>query len=132
YMTKRLLVSSILLGLAAALPAPAVLAQSADTSQSVPDTDKDKKKTAQLDEVVVTGSLIPRAEIETASPVITISAKDLETHGFRNVYDALHTMPLATGSVQDGQVASQGSFAPGATTVSLFGLDPGFTLILLN
>src|SRR6185437_14536894 len=46
YMTKRLLVSSILLGLAAALPAPAVLAQSADTSQSVPDTDKDKKKTA--------------------------------------------------------------------------------------
>lgn len=131
-MTKRILVSSILLGLAAALPAPAVLAQSADANQSAPETEKDKKKAAQLEEIVVTGSLIPRAQIETASPVITITSKDLETHGFRNVYDALHTMPLATGSVQDAQVASRGSFAPGATTISLFGLDPGFTLILLN
>jgi len=132
-MTKRLLVSSILLGLALGSPATIAFAQSTDASQSTADADKDsKKKETQLEEVVVTGSLIPRAQIETASPVITITTKDLDTHGFRNVYDALHTMPLATGSVQDNQVASQGSFAPGATTISLFGLSPGFTLILLN
>jgi len=125
-MTKRLLVSSILLGLTALLPSAAAFAQVADADQD------DKKRETKLDEIVVTGSLIPRAQIETASPVITLSTKDLTTHGFRNVYDALHTMPIATGYVQDNQVASQGSFAPGATTISLFGLSPGFTLILLN
>ncbi|HEX3163422.1 MAG TPA: TonB-dependent receptor plug domain-containing protein, partial [Pseudolabrys sp.] len=125
-MKQKLLVSSILLGLAVALPIGSLHAQNAG------DQDTDKSKEEKLQTVTVTGSLIPRAQVETASPVITISGQDLETHGFRNVYDALHTMPVATGSVQDSQVASFGSFTPGATTISLFGLDPGFTLILLN
>ena len=105
-MTKRLLVSSILLGLAALLPSAAVFAQGADADQD------DKKRETKLDEIVVTGSLIPRAQIETASPVITLSTKDLTTHGFRNVYDALHTMPIATGYVQDNQVASRDRSRP--------------------
>jgi outer membrane receptor protein involved in Fe transport len=90
-----------------------------------------EKKTLQA--VIVTGSLIPQAEIETASPVITITAEDMAKKGFRNVYDALRTQPVATGSVQDAQgAASFGLFTPGATVLSLFGLDPAFTLILLN
>ncbi|MBS0193170.1 MAG: TonB-dependent receptor [Proteobacteria bacterium] len=104
-------------------------AQANDQDQTQADKDK-KAKT--LDRVTVTGSLIPRSKKETAQPVITISGKDLQTEGFRNVYDALKTVSVSTGSTQDSQVASQGSFTPGATTISLFGLDPGFTLILLN
>ena len=42
----------------------------------------------------------------------------------------LRAQPLATGAVQDNQFS--GGFTPGATTISLLGLEPGFTLILLD
>jgi len=103
-------------------------AQPQDQSASAQPQDKQEKKTLQA--VVVTGSLIPQAEIETASPVITITSKDIETQGFKNVYDALKSQPVSTGSVQDSQFTN--GFTPGANTISLFGLDPGFTLILIN
>ncbi|HEX6832434.1 MAG TPA: TonB-dependent receptor plug domain-containing protein, partial [Rudaea sp.] len=108
-----------------ALSAAALAAQ----AQTAPDTEG-KKNTQQFEPVIVTGSLIPQAEIETASPVITITAQDLERQAFRNVYDALRTLPIATGAVQDAQAT--GGFTQTANTISLFGLDPGFTLVLLN
>ena len=127
-MKQKLLVAAIV----AALFTPVmVLAQ--DTSQSgsgeqgnVPRKEEAKK----LDKVTVTGSLIPQAQIETASPVITITAADMQRQGFSNVYDALRAQPLATGAVQDSQF-SQG-FTPGAETISLLGLNPDFTLFLIN
>ena len=42
----------------------------------------------------------------------------------------LRAQPLATGSVQDNQFSV--GFTPGATTVSLLGLSPSFTLILID
>lgn len=134
-MKRKLLVSSILMGLTvAALPLVSVHAQSAgdQAASSQSQTEKDKKKTEKLSTITVTGSLIPQSQIETASPVITITGDQMRTQGFRNVYDALRTLPLSTGSVQDSQSATFGSFTPGASTISLFGLDPAFTLILLN
>lgn len=106
-----------------------VYAQTTPAQPDVSDTSK-KKDTQQLDTVIVTGSLIPQAEIETASPVITITARDLERQGFKNVYDALRTLPISTGAVQDSQ--NTGGFTQTASTISLFGLDPGFTLVLIN
>lgn len=86
--------------------------------------------TKKLEKVIVTGSLIPQAQVETASPVTTITAEQIETQGYRNVSDVLRAQPLATGAVQDNQFSA--GFTPGATTISLLGLDPGFTLILLD
>lgn len=126
-MKRKLLVTSVAAGLATLVSMHAFAQSANDATQ-----DEVTKKESRLETVTVTGSLIPRSQIETASPIITISSQDLQTHGYRNVYDALKTMPVATGSVQDSQIANLGSFTPGATTVSLFGLDPGFTLILLN
>jgi outer membrane receptor protein involved in Fe transport len=130
-MKQRLLVSSIIMGLCATLAAGSVLAQdSSSDQQASADQAKKKKESQEFETVVVTGSLIPKAQIETASPVITITASDIKREGFRNVYDALRSLPLATGQVQDNQFTN--SFTPGATTVSLLGLDPSFTLLLLN
>ena len=84
----------------------------------------------QLDLVIVTGSMIPQKAAETASPVIAITAEEIEREGFRNVSDILRAQPLSTGSVQDNQFTN--GFTPGATTISLLGLAPGFTLILLD
>jgi len=89
-----------------------------------------KGKPVELEPVVVTGSLIPQIRQETASPVIAITADDIQRQGFRNVSDVLRAQPLATGAVQDNQFS--GGFTPGATTISLLGLSPGFTLILID
>lgn len=126
-MKRKLLVTSIVMGLAAAMPIASVYAQ--DANDQATQTQKDQK-TQKLETVTVTGSLIPKSQIETSSPVVTITAEDMKKQGFKNVYDALKSMPVATGAVQDAQF-SQG-FTPGANTISLLGLDPSFTLVLMN
>ncbi|HET6430745.1 TonB-dependent receptor domain-containing protein [Dyella sp.] len=98
---------------------------SSDTSQAASD-----KKAKKLDTITVTGSLIPQVDVETSAPTVQITSEQIEKRGYANVYDVLRSQPLATGQVQDSQFA--GGFTQGATTVSLLGLDPGFTLILLN
>ncbi|HEX7803665.1 MAG TPA: TonB-dependent receptor [Pseudoxanthomonas sp.] len=125
-MNRKLLATAICAALAWPLAATAVHAQETATEA---DTDKDKDAT-ELDRILVTGSRIPRAQLETASPVITISAEDIQRQGFRNVSDVLRAQPLATGAVQDNQYA--GSFTSNATTISLLGLSPSFTLILMD
>lgn len=107
---------------------PAAAADDTQNPEQAPA--KDDSAAHTLDKVVVTGSLIPQAKIELASPVITITAQDIENQGFRNVYDALRALPIANGSVQDAQFT--GGFTPGANEISLFGLAPSFTLTLLN
>jgi outer membrane receptor protein involved in Fe transport len=87
-------------------------------------------KTKKLEAVQVTGSLIPRAQIEGASPITTITAKDIDRQGFADTFEALRALPIANGSVQDPQFT--GGYTPAAKTVSLFGLSPSFTLTLLN
>lgn len=132
-MKRKLLVSSILMGLTvAAMPLASVHAQSAgdQATSSQTQTDKDKKKTEKLSTITVTGSLIPQAQIETASPTITISAQDLTKQGFATAYDALKALPVATGSVQGNQ--SSGGFTQSAQTISLFGLPVNYTLFLIN
>lgn len=136
-MNRKLLASAICASLFVAAAAyaqdtTAPAAQAQDQSTTAQTSTSSKQKAKKLETITVTGSLIPQAQIETASPVITISAEDLSKQGFRNVYDALRTLPVSTGSVQDSQSASLGTFTPGATVISLFGLDPAFTLILLN
>lgn len=41
------------------------------------------KKSDQLDEIVVTGSLIPQVRSETATPVTIITADDIQQKGFQ-------------------------------------------------
>lgn len=132
-MNRKLLY--VALGAALAWNAPVAVLhaqQAADqdsSSQGSTDAAQDKKA-KKLETITVTGSLIPQAEIETSAPTVQITSEQIEKRGYANVYDVLRSQPLATGQVQDSQFA--GGFTQGATTVSLLGLDPGFTLILLN
>ncbi|HEY9256149.1 MAG TPA: TonB-dependent receptor [Stenotrophomonas sp.] len=84
----------------------------------------------ELDRVTVTGSLIPQTEIETATPVMVISAEDIHSRGFTSVADVLQKSSFATGGVQGQQ--SSASFTQGAKTVSLFGLPPGYVKYLID
>lgn len=137
-MNRNLLASAICASLLVAgaayaqdNPAPAQQTQDQSTAQSSTTQQQDKKKEPKtLNTVTVTGSLIPQSQIETANPVITISAQDMQNKGFTNIYDALRSQPLSTGSVQDSTYSA--GFTPGAQTISLLGLPPDFTLFLLN
>ena len=120
-LTARTLVS---LAVASALGAatPAGFAQTAPAGAS--------SGTEQLEEVTVTGSLIPQPrETTVPTPVITITQEQLENNGFVSISDALQQGVYSTGGTQKG-IAN--SFTPGAETISMFGLDPGYTKFLID
>ncbi|HJP99059.1 MAG TPA: TonB-dependent receptor [Rhodanobacteraceae bacterium] len=138
-MNRKLLASAICASLfvsgAAFAQDNAAPQQTQDQSTTTQNTtsssqDQDQKKTKTLKAITVTGSLIPQSQIETANPVITITAEDMTKKGFSNVYEALRAQPLSTGAVQDSTFTA--GFTPGAETISLLGLPPDFTLFLLN
>jgi outer membrane receptor protein involved in Fe transport len=81
-------------------------------------------------EVVITGSLIPQIEKETANPVTVITAEDITQKGFVTVADALQRASLSTGAVQGPQFVN--GFTPGANVISLFGLAPGYAKFLID
>jgi outer membrane receptor for ferrienterochelin and colicin len=83
-----------------------------------------------LDTVVITGSLLPHRQDDQSSPVLSITAKDLQANGFRTVAEAVQHTSFATGAIQGPQTT--GSYTPGAQIVSLFGLSPGYTKYLID
>lgn len=101
-----------------------------DTSQQNADQAPSTTKAKKLEAVTVTGSLIPQTQIETAQPVITITADQMKARGFTTVAEALKQASFATGSVQGQQDTN--SFTTGAETLSMFGLPVGFTKYLID
>ena len=80
--------------------------------------------------VVVTGSRIARASLEGPSAVTVITGEDITKQGFRNVFDALSNQVQNSGFTQGADFGN--TFTPSANAVSLRGLGPNHTLILLN
>ncbi len=84
----------------------------------------------ELQEIVVTGSLIKRTDTETPSPVQIITAQDLQDSGYTQVSDVLRNL-AANGSGTLSQGFGQ-AFAAGATGIALRGLSVGDTLTLID
>ena len=112
-----------------ATPAPSSPQDTSSSSQSDAQSDE-AKKAKKLEAVTVTGSLIPQSQVETAQPVISITAQDMKARGFTTVAEALQQASFSTGSVQGPQ--DNNSFTTGAQTLSLFGLPVGFTKFLID
>jgi len=86
----------------------------------------------QLETVTVTGSRIPRAQIEGPAPVIVVTAADIKADGFVSVPDVLRAITQNGGETQSQQSASGADFSPGAQQVDLRGLGPNHSLVLVN
>jgi len=80
--------------------------------------------------VVITGSRIPRAGTEGPSAVTVITGADITKQGYRNVFDALSNQTQNSGFVQGADYGN--TFTPSANAISLRGLGPNHTLVLLN
>ncbi len=98
---------------------------SATNQASGPETEQ------SLQEVIVTGSYIPRTDTETPSPVTVISNVDIQASGFTSTSDVLRNL-LSADNSGTLPTAFPGAFAAGASGIALRGLTVNSTLILID
>lgn len=84
----------------------------------------------KLETIEVTGSRIPRAQVEGPAPVVTITAQDIKRNGFADVADIMTSLSQNLGALDNNQYT--GGFSVGAQAVDLRGLGPNHTLVLIN
>ncbi|WP_426701019.1 TonB-dependent receptor domain-containing protein [Rhodanobacter sp. Col0626] len=110
------------------------------SSSSDQNTPPSKNKAKTLQSVVVTGSLIRRVDVETASPVVTLDRATISNSGKPVLGDVLQQMPSISGNATNPQNNSNGGGVAsplleggdGASRVSLRGLGINRTLVLVN
>ncbi len=84
-----------------------------------------------ITQITITGTNIKRTEIETVSPIQTITAKEIEQSGAKTVLELLREVTSAgVGGYFD--TADQNGFSRGVATASLRNFGSTTTLILLN
>jgi iron complex outermembrane recepter protein len=106
-------------GLGAALSSAVAMGQTAATAPA-----------PELQEIIVTGSLIKRTDTETPSPVQVLSADAIKEMGYTNVSQVLSNLSAnGQGTLSQG---FSGAFASGASGVALRGLTVGGTLTLID
>jgi iron complex outermembrane receptor protein len=136
-----LAVRGVLLGAAVGLPALAQVAYAAETDAKTqaatevgPKVSAATTSGATLEEVTVTGSRLKRTTFSSSSPLEVITTEQTSMAGLLTTEQILQQSTLAAGSQQinnqtTGFVTAGG---PGAETLSLRGLGPQRTLILIN
>ncbi|TYT27562.1 TonB-dependent receptor [Luteimonas viscosa] len=87
---------------------------------------------AELDTVQVTGSRIPRAQVEGPAPITVITSEQIQAGGFTSVPDVMQSLTQNGGQTQSQQSAGAADFSPGAQQVDLRALGPNHTLVLVN
>ena len=103
-------------------PAP----QQADTGGGA------QEPVTNIDAVQVTGSRIPRAQIEGPAPILVVTAEQIQAAGLMSVPDVLRSLSQNTGYTQGQQNTTGAQSTPGAQAVDLRGLGPNHTLVLIN
>ena len=82
--------------------------------------------------VQVTGSRIPRAQVEGPAPITIVTAEQIKASGMTSVPEVLRSLSQNSGSVQGQQNTTSAQSTPGAQAVDLRGLGPNHTLVLVN
>ncbi len=88
------------------------------------------QQSESLEQIVVTGSRIPRTSFEGPAPVISISSEDILKNGFGSVPDIMTALTQNLGALDNNQYTY--GFSPGAQAVDLRGMGPNHTLVLVN
>ena len=130
-LTTSLLFSASLLGAPAfaqdAPPVPEVPTGPVE-AQPAPAVAADGAPVDDAKDIVVTGTRIPQANLESVSPVTVVTNQDLKLQGTARVEDLLNSLPSVFASQNSG--ISNGS--DGTATVDLRGLGAKRTLVLVN
>lgn len=121
----------VALGLVLPLLGAANARAQADTDTKVDTEAKTDNEIHKMDTFSVTGSRIKRLDAETVSPVVAMTAQDIQVKGFTTLGDVLRSMPYNSGQALT-PADSGNSFTPGVSTVNLRGLGNNSTLVLIN
>lgn len=125
---KSLLYSAIIAGLGlGGMSAAPVWAQ--DDDEAVNDTEAVEEE-ADLERIMVTGTRIERAGIDTFYPAISVDSQLLEDGAFTNVADAINQIPSFGPGVTPA--GPQGGFTTGQNFVNFLGLGTQRTLTLVD
>ncbi|MFC5458314.1 TonB-dependent receptor [Massilia niabensis] len=108
----------------------AILAATGALAGMNPAMAQQQPETAAMQRVVVTGSLISRANTETPTPVQVLTAQDIQRSGKTSVAELL--TDLAANGAGTLGTGFSGAFANGASGISLRGLTVGATLVLID
>ena len=115
-LARSVLASSVSSAVGLISAQPALAAETAPSAQTV-------------QEVIVTGSRLPRPDLEANSPIAILDRRQLEDRGFLTLDIALNRMPQVTPSYSS---ASNSPDAAGASYVDLRGLGISRNLVLLD
>ena len=80
-----------------------------------------------IEEVFVTGSLLPKGDFVSKAPVATISSTQFEMSNTTNVEALINSMPQVVGGADRSS-----TFGQGIATANLRGLGENRTLVLIN
>src|SRR4051794_34774858 len=83
---------------------------------------------AEVSEIVVTGTRIPTPNLTSVAPVTSVTAADIKAQGVTRVEDLVNSLPQAFAG--QGSMVSNGS--NGTATVNLRGLGSARTLVLID
>jgi iron complex outermembrane recepter protein len=120
---------AVLIVPATAKPAATAAPKAAPSTQT---TSANNEPVTNLSAIQVTGSRIPRAQIEGPAPITVVTAEQIQAAGFTSVPDVLRSLSQNSGSVQGQQNTTGAQSTPGAQAVDLRGLGPNHTLVLVN
>jgi iron complex outermembrane receptor protein len=84
-----------------------------------------------VEEIIVTGSRIPRAGFDTLMPAIVVDSQFIEDRGFTDIASVLNEIP-AFGVPGNSTEGGQNTFSVGQNFVNFFGLGSQRTLTLVN
>lgn len=87
-----------------------------------------QQQTAEVEEIVVTGSRIARTDLTSNSPVAVVSFEDIKAVGTSNIEEFIRDLPQVVQAV--GSNTNNGN--PGVATVDLRNLSEERTLVLVN
>jgi len=109
-----------------------VFAQNAPPA--APGASNDSAATLPVQEVVVTGSRIPQANLTSVSPIDIVGAQEIKQNGFTDVHDLMDMLPQNFQNGQSDLGANQNPLASagGISTADLRGLGPTRTLVLVD
>ena len=99
---------------------------------AVAQTSQKSASTSAVEEVLVTGSRIPRADIEGVGPVSVVSLEQINKSGIVNVETLLQRLPASAGFAGNQTSAYWTGRGWGTTQVNLRGLGINRTLVLLD
>lgn len=127
---QRLLGTTLLVG-ASMLATPAFAQETpADPAAAPPSGPVEAQAPAEepTRDIVVTGTRIPSANLESVAPVTTLSSQDFKLQGNTRVEDLLNSLP----SVGASQASGVSNGATGTAEVDLRALGSKRTLVLVN